>query len=176
LFLPFLPMLPVQILLNNLLYDLSELAIPFDAVDAAETRRPHRFETEQIRDFMWTLGPISSLFDFLTFWLLLVAFDAGESLFQTGWFIESLCTQVLVIFLIRTRGSPLRSRPHPLLAATSLLVLAFAAILPLTPLGAYFGFTPPPLALYGALALMVMAYLGAAEFAKRRFFRRISRN
>jgi Mg2+-importing ATPase len=170
LFLPFLPMLPVQILLNNVLYDLSELAIPFDAVDAAETRRPHVLDMRQIRNFMWTLGPVSSLFDFITFYLLLVVFQADARLFQTGWFVESLCTQVLVIFVIRTRGNPLRSRPHPLLAATSLLVVALAAALPWTPLGGYFGFTPPPPAFYGLLALMVLAYLGLVELIKRSFF------
>ncbi len=176
LFLPFLPMLPVQILLNNVLYDLSELAIPFDAVDTAETRRPHVLDMRQIRDFMWTLGPVSSLFDFLTFYLLLVVFQADERLFQTGWFIESLCTQVLVIFVIRTRGNPLRCRPHPLLAATSLLVVVLAIALPWTPLGGYFDFTPPPPAFHGLLALLVMAYLGLVEMIKRRFFARKRKN
>lgn len=172
LFLPFLPMKPVQVLLNNLLYDLSEIPIPLDAVDTAETRRPHVLDIALVRDFMWTVGPVSSAFDFLTFWLLLVMFEANASLFQTGWFIESLCTQVLVIFVIRTRGNPLKSRPHPLLAATSVAVVLVAIALPFTPAGRWFGFTPPPVSFFAALVLLVAAYLLAVEFIKRRFYRR----
>ena len=96
-----------------------------------------------IRNFMLVLGPVSSVFDFLTFGLLLLVFHANEALFQTGWFIESLATQVLVIFVLRTRGNPLRSRPHPLLATTSVAVVVLAVVLPFTPLGAWFGFAPP---------------------------------
>ncbi len=170
-FLPFLPMKPVQILLNNILYDLSEIPIPFDAVDANELKRPHVLDIALVRDFMWTVGPVSSLFDFLTFWLLLRLFEANEALFQTGWFIESMCTQVLVIFVIRTRGNPLRSRPHPLLAATSVAVVLLAIALPYTALGAYFGFVPPPTSFFGVLALLTTTYLLAVEFFKRRFYR-----
>ena len=168
LFLPFLPMLPTQILLNNILYDLSEVTIPFDEVDAQELRQPRVMDMALIRRFMLTMGPISSLFDFLTFYLLLQVFHADEKLFQTGWFVESLCTQVLVIFVIRTHGHPLRSRPHPLLTVTSLAVVALAIALPWTPLGAAFGFTTPPLAFHGVLAVMVVVYLALVEFAKRR--------
>ncbi len=171
LFLPFLPMLPTQILLNNILYDVSETPIPLDQVDAVEIRTPRALDMNFIRNFMLVIGPISSLFDFLTFYVLLVVLQAGERLFQTGWFIESLCTQVLVIFVIRTRGSPLKSRPHPLLAATSLAVVALAAILPLTPLGVHFGFVPPPPAFYAILGGMVVAYLCIVELAKRAFYR-----
>jgi len=124
-----------------------------------------------IRRFMLTMGPISSLFDFLTFYVLLQVFQADERLFQTGWFVESLCTQVLVIFVIRTHGNPLRSRPHPLLTLTSLMVVAVAVALPYTPLGAAFGFTPPPPAFHAVLAGMVVVYLGLTEFIKRRLFR-----
>src|SRR5437867_8224657 len=123
LFLPFLPMLPTQILLNNVLYDTSEVAIPLDHVDADEVRGPQRWDMNFIRNFMWVLGPVSSLFDFLTFYVLLAVLKADEALFQTGWFIESLATQVLVIFVIRTRRNPLGSRPHPVLVATSLMVV-----------------------------------------------------
>ena len=171
LFLPFLPMKPVQILLNNILYDLSEIPIPFDEVDAGELRRPHVLDIQLIRNFMWTVGPVSSLFDFATFGLLLWLFDANEALFQTGWFIESMCTQVLVIFVIRTRGNPLKSLPHPLLAATSVAVVLLAVALPHTALGAYFGFVPPPASFHGVLALLVASYLLAVEFIKRRFYR-----
>ena len=169
-------MKPVQILLNNILYDLSEIPIPFDEVDANELKRPHVLDIQLIRNFMWTVGPVSSLFDFLTFGLLLWLFDANEALFQTGWFIESMCTQVLVIFVIRTRGNPARSRPHPLLAATSVAVVLLAIALPHTALGAYFGFVPPPASFYGVLALLVASYLLAVEYIKRRFYRRHTRH
>ena len=119
LFLPFLPMLPVQVLLNNLLYDCSELPIPLDEVDDETTARPEHWDMQFIRNFMLVLGPVSSVFDFLTFGLLLLVFHANQALFQTGWFIESLATQVLVIFVLRTRRNPFRSRPYPLLAITS---------------------------------------------------------
>lgn len=172
LFLPFLPMLPTQILLNNILYDLSELPIPLDAVDEAETVTPRVLDMEAIRRFMFTIGPVSSLFDFITFAVLLKVFEASEALFQTGWFVESLCTQVLVIFVIRTRGNPLRSRPHPVLTVTSLLVVAVALILPWTPLGTLFGFTPLPPAFYAVLVLMVAVYLALVQGLKRWALRR----
>jgi len=170
-FLPFLPMLPAQILLNNVLYDLSEVAIPFDHVDAEEIRGPQAWDMSFIRNFMWMIGPVSSLFDFLTFYVLLAVLNANEGLFQTGWFIESLTTQVLVIFVIRTRRSPLSSRPHPALAATSLAVVVAALILPFTALGRYFGFQPPPAEFWGILVGLVVAYLGIVETAKRLFYR-----
>ena len=125
-----------------------------------------------VRNFMLTLGPVSSLFDFLTFAMLLSAFDASATLFQTGWFVESLATQVLAIFVIRTRGSPWKVRPHPLLAATSLGVVAVAVALPYTTLGAWFGFVPLPLPLLLALAGMTVLYLLVVELTKRWFFAR----
>ena len=168
LFLPFLPMLPAQILLNNILYDLSELPIPLDAVDETETAAPRVLDMAAIERFMFTIGPVSSLFDFITFAVLLKVFDASEALFQTGWFVESLCTQVLVIFVIRTRGNPLRSRPHPMLLLTSLLVVAVALLLPWTPLAALFGLTPLPPAFYAVLAAMVTVYLVLVQWLKCR--------
>lgn len=171
LFLPFLPMLPTQILLNNILYDISETPIPLDEVDAVDIRTPRVLDLDFIRNFMLVIGPISSLFDFLTFYVMLVVLQANERLFQTGWFVESLCTQVLVIFIIRTRGSPLKSRPHPLLVATSLAIVAIAAALPFTPLGTYFGFVPPPAEFYAILGGMVLVYLCIVEAAKRSFYR-----
>lgn len=170
LFLPFLPMLPVQILLNNLLYDVSETAIPFDGVDDDMIAHPRRWDMRFVRDFTFVMGPVSSLFDFLTFGLLLWVFRTSESQFHTGWFIESLMTQVLVIFVIRTRGSPFASRPHPLLAATSLAVVAIAAALPSTPLGVWFGFTPLPIALLGALGILTGIYLVLVQRVKRWFY------
>ena len=171
LFLPFLPMLPTQILLNNVLYDVSEVPIPLDEVDAEELRRPRVLDMKFIRDFMLVIGPISSAFDFLTFYVLLMVLKADQALFQTGWFVESLCTQVLVIFIIRTRGNPFRSRPHRVLAVTSVLVAAIGAVLPFTPLGTYFGFVPLPAKFYLILAVMVVVYLLAVELAKMGFYR-----
>lgn len=171
LFLPFLPMLPAQVLLNNLLYDTSEVPIPRDAVDAADTARPQDWDAGAIRRFMLTMGPVSSVFDLATFGVLLGVFHADAALFQTGWFIESVATQVLVIFVIRTRGAPWRSRPDPWLAATSLAVVAVAVALPCSPLGRGLGFVPPPPGLMLAIGLLVAGYLCAAEAAKRAFHR-----
>jgi len=171
LFLPFLPMLPTQILLNNILYDISEIAIPLDKVDTEEIRRPRVFDLNFIRNFMLVIGPISSLFDFLTFYVMLEVLKADEKLFQTGWFVESLCTQVLVIFIIRTRGNPLKSRAHPLLTVTSLGVVAIAALLPFTPLGTYFGLAPLPARFFFILGGMVILYLAIVELAKQGFYR-----
>jgi Mg2+-importing ATPase len=171
LFLPFLPMLPTQILLNNILYDISEVPIPLDQVDPEDLRKPHVLDMNFIRDFMLAIGPISSAFDFLTFYILLTVLKANETLFQTGWFVESLSTQVLVIFIIRTRGNPFKSRAHPLLVATSLAVVAIGAVLPFTPLGTYFGFVAPPAQFYAILAGMVVVYLVMVEVAKQGFYR-----
>ena len=171
LFLPFLPMLPTQILLNNILYDLSEVPIPLDKVDPEELRAPRVLDMNFIRNFMLVIGPISSAFDFLTFYFMLHVLKANEMLFQTGWFVESLSTQVLVIFIIRTRGNPFKSRAHPILVATSIAVVVIGATLPFTPLEAYFGFVPPPARFYAILAGMTAVYLVMVEFAKRGFYR-----
>jgi len=171
LFLPFLPMMPTQILLNNFLYDLSEVPIPLDQVDSEELRTPRVLDMKFIRTFMLVIGPISSVFDFLTFYVMLSVLNADAALFQTGWFVESLSTQVLVIFVIRTRGNPFKSRAHPVLVATSLSVMVFGAVLPFTPLGTYFGFVPPPAQFYAILAAMATAYLVMVQLAKRGFYR-----
>ena len=172
LILPFLPMLPIQVLLNNFLYDLSEVPIPMDDVDDELLAQPRHWDIKFIRNFMLVLGSVSSIFDFLTFGLLLWVFNATETLFQTGWFMELLATQVLVIFVIRTRGSPLRSRPNPLLAGTSLIVAAVGVLLPYTAIGRWFGFVPLPLTFLAALGAMVVCYLVLAEGVKRWFYRR----
>jgi len=176
LFLSFLPMLPAQILLNNLLYDVSELPIPMDNVDAEYLSHPRHWDTTFIRDFMWVVGPVSSVFDFLMFFLLLKVFNAGEALFHTGWFIESIATQVLVIFVIRTRGNPFKSRPGRLLTFTSLAVVLCAAVLPFTPLAGILGFVPPPPLFFLILPVMVICYLLAVEFMKRLFYRHFSQH
>ena len=119
LFLPFLPMLPTQILLNNFLYDLAQVTIPTDNVDPSFIRKPQRWDIGLIREFMLFIGPISSIYDFLTFYVMLVLFKAGAELFHTGWFVESLATQTLVLFVIRTAGNPFRSRPSVPLTITT---------------------------------------------------------
>lgn len=175
LILPFLPMLPIQVLLNNLLYDISEVAIPLDQVDDADLARPRHWDIDFVRNFMLVLGPVSSIFDFLTFGVLLLVFHADAALFHTGWFIESLATQTLVIFVIRTRGSPLRSRPHPALAASSLGMIALALIAIYSPLGSVLGFVGLPPAFLAALALLTVAYLVLAEAVKRLFYRHLQK-
>ncbi len=170
LLLPFLPMTPGQILLNNLIYDASQVAIPTDTVDPAVEAQPARWDVHAIRRFMLIFGPISSLFDFVTFGLLLLVLGANARAFHTGWFIESLFTQVLVVLVIRTRRSPFwLSRPsRPLLGAIA-AALAMAVIVPLSPLGDVLGFTALPLAFWLLLVVIVAAYLALVELAKRRF-------
>ncbi len=175
LFLPFLPMLPLQILLNNLLYDVSEVTLPLDHVDAEDLAQPKRWDMAFIRNFMLTIGPVSSLFDFLTFYLLIHLFNAHESLFRTGWFVESIATQVLVIFVIRTRRNPLRSRPNRWLILTSLAVVAVAMILPFTPLASYLGFTALPASFFGLLAVLLISYLLMVEGAKQWFYKHLAK-
>ena len=127
-----------------------------------------------IQHFMLVVGPVSSLFDFLTFYTLLHFFGAGDALFHTGWFMESLATQVLVIFIIRTRRSPWPSHPHPVLVGLTLGAAAVGALLPLTPLGTFFGFVAPPVSFYLFLAAAVVTYLALVELVKRLFYRYIA--
>ncbi|KVS17738.1 magnesium-translocating P-type ATPase [Burkholderia vietnamiensis] len=155
-FLAFLPMLPAQILLNNLLYDVSELPIPMDNVDDDFLSHPKHWDTKFIRNFMWVVGPVSSVFDFLTFFIMLKVFNADEALFHTGWFIESIATQVLVIFIIRTQGSPFKSRPGRVLTITSLAVVLIAGALPFTPVAALLGFVAPPPQFFLILLAMLL--------------------
>ena len=171
LFLPFLPMLPLQILLNNLLYDVSEVTLPLDHVDEEDLAQPRHWDMGFIRNFMLSIGPISSLFDFLTFYLLIRLFEAQEAMFRTGWFVESMATQVLVIFVIRTRRNPLRSRPHRWLVLTSLAVVVTAMALPFTMLAPYLGFAPLPPAFFGLLGVLVACYLLVVEGGKQWFYR-----
>jgi magnesium-transporting ATPase (P-type) len=143
-----------------------------DERDIVVLAQPRHWDIKFIRNFMLVLGSVSSIFDFLTFGLLLWVFNATEALFQTGWFMESLATQVLVIFVIRTNGNPLRSRPNPVLAATSLAIVAVAIGLPYTAIGRWFGFVPLPLAFLAVLCAMVVCYPVLAEGTKRWFYRR----
>ncbi len=175
LFLKFLPMLPVQILLNNLLYDISESAIPTDNVDDSYTRSPKKWDIEFIKKYILVFGPISSIFDFITFFILLFIFSADASLFQTAWFMESICTQTLVVFVIRTRVVPFyKSRPSGLLTFTTLLIVVIACILPFTVIGSIFGFVRPPLAFFVVLAGLVLGYIVIVELVKGWFYRKYS--
>ena len=171
--LPFLPMLPGQILLNNLLYDGGQLAIPSDRVDPEQLRAPSHWDIGFIRRFMLLFGPISSLFDFATFALMIFVFHAAEGEFQAGWFIESVATQTLIIFAIRTRRIPfLRSRPSAGLTITSLAVVAVGVWLPYSPVSGLLGFQPLPALFFLALVGMMVAYLVCVEAAKSWFFAR----
>ncbi|MEP7007777.1 MAG: magnesium-translocating P-type ATPase [Sphingomonas bacterium] len=172
LFLPFLPMLPTQILLNNLLYDVSEIGIPFDSVRPEAVARPQVWDMRALVRFAVIMGPLSSIFDLLTFGGLIFLFHATPPIFRTAWFVESMATQVLVIFIIRTNGRPWRDLPRPWLAASSLGALAVAMLLPFTPPGAWFGFVMPPWRITLALGLIVVFYLSAAEVAKRAWVER----
>jgi Mg2+-importing ATPase len=174
LFLGFLPMLPSQILLNNLLYDTSQLAIPTDNADPEQLARPSRWDVRLIRRFMLFFGPISSLFDFATFAIMLQIFHAGPPLFRTGWFVESLATQTLVIFAIRTRRIPFfRSHPSLPLLLAALGVVTVGALLPSTPLATALGFQPLPGLFFLTLATMVIIYMGLIELGKRWFYRNL---
>jgi P-type Mg2+ transporter len=171
LFLRFLPMLPTQILLNNLLYDVGQLTIPTDNVDEAYLQKPQRWDISLIRNFMVFIGPISSIFDFLTFYVLLHFFPSSEAQFHAGWFVESLATQTLVLFVIRTSKNPLRSRPSSPLIATCLGVVAIGIYLPFSPLAGVLGFTRLPRAYLAFVAVATGVYLLLVEAAKRVLFR-----
>ena len=169
--LTFLPMLPSQILLNNLLYDSSQLAIPTDRVDDEQLHAPSHWNIAFIRRFMLTFGPISSLFDFLTFGLMLGVLHAGPVEFRTGWFVESLATQTLIIFAIRTRRVPfLRSRPGRLLTLATFAVIAIGVALTVSPLAQSLGFTPLPWQFFTALVGLTVAYLVLVEVTKTAFY------
>lgn len=169
-FLPFLPMLPIQILINNFLYDLAQISIPTDNIDPASIIGPRRWDIRLIRNFMLTIGPISSLFDFLTFFMLLRFFHFNEREFHTGWFVESLVTQTLVLFVIRTTGRPWKNRPSLPLIITTLGVVVVALGLPYTPISAELGFSVLPGKFYFFLTILVLTYLVTVEIVKHKIF------
>ncbi|MFJ1938213.1 magnesium-translocating P-type ATPase [Kitasatospora sp. NPDC088160] len=171
LFLSFLPMLPSQILLNNLLYDTSQLAIPTDNVDEEQLHKPSHWDIAFIRRFMICFGPLSSVFDFITFGVMLWVFHSGPAQFRSGWFVESLATQTLVIFAIRTRRIPFfRSHPSLPLTLSALGVVTVGTLLPATPLAHTLGFQPLPGAFFATLVGMIIAYLVLIEVGKRLFY------
>ena len=167
LFLPFLPMLPTQILLNNFMYDLSQLTIPTDNVDDEYLRKPQRWDISLIRKFMVFIGPISSIFDFLTFYVLLHFFHADQVLFHTGWFVESLATQTLVIFVIRTCAESAAQPAQPAADGNHTVIVAAGILLPFSPLAGPLGFAPLPGIYFAYLATATIVYLVLVEFGKR---------
>jgi Mg2+-importing ATPase len=171
LFLAFLPMLPSQILLNNLLYDVGQLAIPTDHVDEEVLARPAAWDIGFVRRFMSVFGPISSIFDFMTFFVMLRFLHATHDEFRSGWFVESLATQTLVVFVIRTRRVPfIRSRPSIPMIITPLACAVVGALLPFSPLADALGFAALPISFFLILVAMIVAYLGLVEIAKARFY------
>jgi Mg2+-importing ATPase len=165
-------MLPTQILLLNFMYDVSQVSIPTDNVDETFIEKPHRWDIGLIRDFMIYIGPISSIYDFLTFFVMLKVFNAGQTTFHTGWFVESLATQTLVLFVIRTSGSPFRSRPSRSLTIAVVAVVIIGMVLPYTPLAAPLGFTPLSPLFFLYLIFATGTYLLLVEVGKRVLMRR----
>lgn len=172
-FLPFLPMLPIQILLNNFLYDLSQVAIPTDNVDDEYVTKPRPWDVRHIKRFMMIIGPVSSIFDFITYGVMLFVFHSSPQLFHTGWFLESLCTQTLVIHIIRTGKIPfVESKPSMFLVFTSLFIISLGMIIPFSSFAKSFGFVVPPPSYFFALFLIVIAYLFSVQWAKKWFIKR----
>ncbi|HVW24458.1 MAG TPA: magnesium-translocating P-type ATPase [Polyangiaceae bacterium] len=177
-FLPFLPMLPSQILLNNFLYDLAQITIPTDTVDPELVKKPRRWDIDVIRRFMLWIGPVSSVYDFLTFYVLFSVFHASEKTFHTGWFVESLVTQTLVIYAIRTARSPFANRPSTPLILTTTSIVALSLVLTFTRLGTLLGFTPMPAIFLAFLVVATATYLVIVDWVKRRvlFYREDTAN
>ncbi|NTW56350.1 MAG: magnesium-translocating P-type ATPase [Chlorobiaceae bacterium] len=171
LFLPFLPLLPKQILLTNLMTDFPETTISGDRVDAVNIEKPHRWNIRFIRRYMMTFGFLSSVFDYLTFAVLLLILHAGEKEFQTGWFVESVISASMIVLVIRTRLPFYKSLPGRYLTIATLLVAGFVLILPFTAVGDMFGFTRLPAIFYGMMLLLVFFYILSAEILKRFFYR-----
>jgi len=168
LLLPFLPMLPVQILINNFLYDLSQMTLPSDNVDSSYVKKPQHWNIHMIRNFMFAYGILSSLFDLAAFYLLYNLFKVSQPQFRTGWFMESLATQILVVFIIRTNRLPfIQSKPGALLMTSALLCLLAGWSLPYLPFAGVLGFAPLQLHIVGYLSGVVILYLVCAELLKR---------
>jgi len=174
LFIQFLPLLPKQILLTNLLTDFPEMTIASDNVDDEMVDHPRRWDIKVIRRFMMTFGLLSSVFDYLTFGALLLVFHANQNQFRTGWFVESVCSASLVVLVVRTRRSFLRSRPSKYLLLTTFATVGTALILPFTPLGPILGFSQIPVPFLLLLASIVAVYIISSELVKAAFYRRVS--
>jgi Mg2+-importing ATPase len=170
-FLPFLPMAPIQVLTNNLLYDFSQVPIPADSVDEEQVARPRPWNINEIKRFILFIGPISSIFDYTTFFVMLWIFNCWDpsraSLFQTGWFVESLMTQTLIIHVIRTNRIPfIQSRASWALTATTLSIMALGIWLPYSPLASALGFTHLPPLYWPILMLTLLGYMGLTQITK----------
>ena len=172
LLLPFLPLLPKQILLTNMLTDLPAMTISSDGVDEEMLSRPRRWDIGFIRSFMLTFGVLSSVFDYLTFGLLLYVFHANTDQFRTAWFVESVISASLILLVVRSRRTFFRSKPSRRLVLATVAVALVAVVLPYLPFAALLGLTPLPLTYYGAIALIVVLYIGCGELAKRLFYRK----
>ncbi len=173
LFIPFLPLLPKQILLTNLMTDFPEMTIATDRVDNEMVDHPRRWDIKAIRKFMITFGLVSSIFDYLTFGLLLLVLRANEAQFRTGWFIESVISASIIVLVIRSRKPFFRSRPGKYLLMATLSIAVITLILPFTPLGNVFGFSPLNLSTYLLLLLIVAVYIIAAEITKTIFYKKV---
>jgi Mg2+-importing ATPase len=176
-FLPFLPMLPLQLLVQNLLYDVSQIAIPFDNVDAELVSKPLTWNPDDIRRFMIYFGPISSIFDITTFVVMWYVFKANsaenQTLFQSGWFVVGLLTQTLIVHMIRTPKIPfIESRAAWPLLVMTLLIMAAGIFLPMGPLASYFKLEALPLAYFGWLAAILLGYAVLTTLMKRYYIRR----
>lgn len=174
LFLPFLPLLPKQILLTNLLTDFPEMTIATDSVDREMIEKPRRWDVKFIRNFMLTFGPVSSVFDFLTFGVLLFILHAPPDLFRTGWFLESVISASLIVLVVRSRRPFFRSKPGRYLLIATLLIVGVTFVLPYTPIGMLFGFKPLPLSFLLFMGAIVIVYVIAAEIAKKMFYRKVN--
>jgi Mg2+-importing ATPase len=174
LFLKFLPLLPKQILLTNLLTDFPEMTIATDRVDELNIRSPQRWDLGFIKRFMITFGLLSSVFDYLTFGVLLLIIHANEKVFQTGWFIESVISATLIVLVVRTRLPFFKSLPGKYLLIATIAVLLLVLVLPLTPMAVWFGFTRLPLIYYGWMMLIIIVYILSAELAKYYFYRKMN--
>jgi Mg2+-importing ATPase len=173
LLLPFLPLLPKQILLTNLLTDFPEMTIATDNVDNEMVDHPRRWDIKAIRKFMMTFGLISSVFDYLTFGALLLVVHATQDQFRTGWFLESVCSASLIVLIIRSRKPFFRSRPSKYLSIATLSTVVLTLILPFTPIGLIFGFSPLPTSFLLLVGIIVTAYIISAEIAKTIFYKKV---
>jgi Mg2+-importing ATPase len=174
LFLPFLPLLPKQILLTNLLTDFPEMTIATDNVDKEMVERPRRWDIKFIRNFMMTFGIVSSVFDYLTFGVLLLILHATTDQFRTGWFLESVISASSVVLVVRSRKPFFKSRPGKYLLIATLMIVGVTLIFPYTPFGKTFGFSPLPISFLLFMGVIVILYIIAAEIAKRVFYKRVN--
>src|SRR4030095_4916190 len=173
LLLPFLPLLPKQILLTNLLTDFPEMTIASDNVDNEMVDHPRRWDIKVIRKFMMTFGLVSSVFDYLTFGALLLVLHDTQDQFRTGWFLESVCSASLIVLVIRSRKPFFKSRPSRYLSIATVFTVVLTLVLPFTPLSGLFGFSPLSLSFLVPIGIIVMGYIISAEIAKRIFYKRV---